>query len=522
MKKPAAHILLYLTVGIFICTNAARSQVPAARTYSDNDYNFFPFLLELDSYRNLLISSSFTGTSDTCFLKMLWLDQSGNILNHKEQLLANPYSEIQYAEKTADGFLLAGRTKIPGSGYVPFIAVTDTSGNVSSNIVIDSISYSGMFNRLYAIPGGFEGYSSGLLDSAHYTITGNANASGLLFKKMSIANGNHFDLNKVISNPASGNEIIFGDMEDSFSFLTSFVTELDSTGIIWSYTYSGGGQNAGVADAIRLSNGNYCFITAVQPPGSLFFNDGQLFTIDTSGTLLWNTYISIQGGLGFGGFHLAETVNGDILVSISDANQGVRLLKLNAVGNTLWKKQFTGLEAVQYQVTKLQNNKFYIPGYRIGLNLLLTLDETGEGCSFVTDSTLQAYTSFVQTDPGPQFIFSDTTFAFINYPVVTDSLVTNRVVLCVLTGNPELAEISNQLKVYPNPFESELTVEVENNFPFSLSLTDLSGKLILYEEYPASRNSSVIKLETGALTHGTYLLTVFGKEQKVTRKIIRL
>lgn len=82
-----------------------------------------------------------------------------------------------------------------------------------------------------------------------------------------------------------------------------------------------------------------------------------------------------------------------------------------------------------------------------------------------------------------------------------------------------LADAQNSLlRVYPNPFSEQITVESAGSAPAELELTDLSGRIILNNVLDSSCKTFV----TSSLTQGVYLLTIrrqgTGKEARIVIK----
>lgn len=72
--------------------------------------------------------------------------------------------------------------------------------------------------------------------------------------------------------------------------------------------------------------------------------------------------------------------------------------------------------------------------------------------------------------------------------------------------------------IYPNPARNEVFISVDNSLPKmqSLSLTDLTGRTVLFEEL----NSYHARIEVGNLPKGVYLITIKNSETQVTKKLV--
>lgn len=73
------------------------------------------------------------------------------------------------------------------------------------------------------------------------------------------------------------------------------------------------------------------------------------------------------------------------------------------------------------------------------------------------------------------------------------------------------------LSVYPNPFNDQLIISLDNNQTSLVSITDIAGQEVYRNRY----NCSFITIDVRSLSHGTYLLTVNNGTSVMTRKIIK-
>lgn len=83
--------------------------------------------------------------------------------------------------------------------------------------------------------------------------------------------------------------------------------------------------------------------------------------------------------------------------------------------------------------------------------------------------------------------------------------------------------LESNFAVYPNPNEGifDVVVDLETNEVFNMRITDISGTLILEETLENYGVYSKKKVEIEHLAAGTYFLTVSGKNNTTTKKIIK-
>lgn len=86
----------------------------------------------------------------------------------------------------------------------------------------------------------------------------------------------------------------------------------------------------------------------------------------------------------------------------------------------------------------------------------------------------------------------------------------------ITTGFSELT--ADQFKLYPNPVEDLLKLEVTFNDGFDLFLTDIKGRKIQYYENLMGNQ----QLDVSDLVSGIYLIHISDGESKITQKMIKL
>ena len=74
---------------------------------------------------------------------------------------------------------------------------------------------------------------------------------------------------------------------------------------------------------------------------------------------------------------------------------------------------------------------------------------------------------------------------------------------------------SRNLKIYPNPCQSELTIQINNPISYRLKLFDIHGK----EVFNLTQNSS-FNLKTEEFENGIYILEVSTEDSNYTQKVI--
>jgi hypothetical protein len=75
----------------------------------------------------------------------------------------------------------------------------------------------------------------------------------------------------------------------------------------------------------------------------------------------------------------------------------------------------------------------------------------------------------------------------------------------------------NSIKIYPNPVQNELTLQLDNNVFESYKIVDLTGKTVANGKISGSE--SVISVNS--ISKGMYILQLIGENQISNHKIIK-
>ncbi|MBC7888733.1 MAG: T9SS type A sorting domain-containing protein, partial [Ferruginibacter sp.] len=106
-----------------------------------------------------------------------------------------------------------------------------------------------------------------------------------------------------------------------------------------------------------------------------------------------------------------------------------------------------------------------------------------------------------------------------NGAIVKDTLI-------ITVSSPRLSNYSsNEFKVYPNPVKdiANLSISTINaNTKMSVSVVDLGGRLVKYQELVSLSNSTVLKLDMSNLSNGYYIITVgFDDGRRLSSKVMK-
>ena len=93
----------------------------------------------------------------------------------------------------------------------------------------------------------------------------------------------------------------------------------------------------------------------------------------------------------------------------------------------------------------------------------------------------------------------------------------------IVTNCVETSEEEPEVVAYPNPFSSDLTVELENfgDRPASIEVYDVLGRLVYVERADAPQNNYQTILHLGDLSKSTYTVRVSTADFVINRKVVK-
>jgi hypothetical protein len=91
-----------------------------------------------------------------------------------------------------------------------------------------------------------------------------------------------------------------------------------------------------------------------------------------------------------------------------------------------------------------------------------------------------------------------------------------------LRGATTTSVVSNSYKVYPNPTSGDLTIDFEASEagPMSVVITDVTGRIVLSQNYEVAAGINNIPVSLSGNTTGVYLMEIKQGTQKQTVKVI--
>ncbi len=473
---------------------------------------------------------------------------------------ANDDGGTSIVQTTDGGYIIAGYTKSFGTGTTNlYLIKTDLNGNSTWNKTYDNLG-STKQTVMQTSDGGF-------ILSNYFSLIKTNSLGDTIWTKRYTVTGNNFFIN-FVQQCSDGGYIATGQAYSSTS--TSYEVALVKTDIngnlVWTKTYAGNQTDNGEA-VQQTSDGGYIiggstysfipihsdfYIIKTNNAGDTLWtkvyggagydflyslketNDGGYLAVGSydetfipTGTLTTDIYIiktnsfgdtlwtRTYGGPGYQEGHFGEqTSDGGYIItgytsSVSGGNQDVFLLKLDPNGNQVWSNKYGGTSLDNGNTVHQTNDGGYIisgitGSFGSGNNDLFIIRADSIGNSFCNQNT-----ATFNNNSAPTTIRNTTTImssggVSIGTTLSIDSGIIE-ITLCFTIGIEENKN-KNQINIYPNPFYSSATVEIEefNTNKYDLCVFDLSGREVVKYEI----NSKKVEIQMGSLSKGMYFYKV--------------
>ncbi|MBC7643246.1 MAG: T9SS type A sorting domain-containing protein [Flavobacterium sp.] len=438
-----------------------------------------------------------------------------------------------------------------------WVVKTDNSGNIEWQKTYGGSDSESARTILQTTDGGYliNGYSF----SADGDVNGNGggndcwilkiNSTGAIQwqQRFAGANGSNYlssDYSYSIAVTNDNGCILTGGSDSPGNYVL-LVVKLASNGTIEWQKYiedvlGGGGVGYSI---IQTADGNY--VIAGNANNSVSSNQYFIFKLSASGTnILWkktyggfsgyfdnNTAKSIRQTTD-GGFIVAGSINAtDGDVTGNHGGYDYWVLRLDSDGNLMWQKTLGG-SADDYANSIIQTNdgNYVVAGYSSSTDGDITGNHGGEDYWVVKLDTTgvilwqQSYGGSGTEDANDIKQTADGGYIMAGYSsVLIDGDVTvNHGSLdfwVVKLSADTLGTFSfgaNELKIFPNPTTSMVTLQSNSNMMFDkITVADLTGKTIIEQ----TQNTNQINVEK--LASGMYILQAFSGEEKWVSKFVK-
>ena len=199
------------------------------------------------------------------------------------------------------------------------------------------------------------------------------------------------------------------------------------------------------------------------------------------------------------------------------------LMSMNKNGEIQWAKSYRLSDVDGYSISTAQDGGYFLSGNDLDVledwNIItIKTDSLGNvGCLEKDESILLTDYDFVQDTVGYSVPFTVQVMDHINIPILLNPIEST---ICTTVAANELHNTLN-ISISPNPVNDELTIQLGDliiGHTIRLAITDLTGRMILLEEYASY--DSTYRVNTSNLANGLYLLTVKSNNSAETIKFV--
>lgn len=166
------------------------------------------------------------------------------------------------------------------------------------------------------------------------------------------------------------------------------------------------------------------------------------------------------------------------------------------------KTQITNVACLPGPLQLGPNDKIYISRCDNTLGVINFPNNLGTACNYI-DSVINISPAVNNTSL-PMFI------AGYNY-------TNNKIPNCIFTSVDNSLLISNELKVYPNPFNEIFTIELPDKETFSLLVYDVMGRKV----YERKNSNGTVKVDCSTFSKGIYFVQARNEKNILTYKLIK-
>ncbi len=344
--------------------------------------------------------------------------------------------------------------------------------------------------------------------------------------------GDNYDVPGALLEFADGNFLIGGisyspisadktdEVTGTLSSADMWLIKIDSIGNkLWDKEY-GGAYGEYMNSILQSSDGNYLLYgTSFSPPSGnklaptkdtlSFAGDYWLVKVDSSGTKLWDK--------AFGGFNQDESGHGNLIQDF----EGSLIM--------------SGFSSSSMGGDKSENNLYPYPNYQIWI---ISIDSAGKKSWDKTINLNYRYGGYsghckmliaepgcfvLQTSCNSDITIDKSQLCWdtIGPGYEADYWVVKYCDTSIVTNTKKLQHVSLAMQAYPNPFASELFVQLSgkpNNVSATYSLLDVSGRLVL----PTIQSSATgTKINTQKLLPGIYFLHAKTPKEQIVKKLVK-
>lgn len=361
----ALSCLLFLQVGLVQAQGWEK-------IYQKNSAVEYGYALQETADNGFLIAGYTRNATNTAYIgTLIKIDSRGEEQRRIYNVDTSVSDVIFYdIEATPDGgYIVAGMSRSIDNfnGFNFYLVKYDSTATLEWQKSHFSGSYSGAWSMgIYDVEVTSD---SGYICAAYFTSRNKAlktDASGNIEWSKTYGGSNQAGIAVEIMPNQSGYVILSGeDAGNGSSFQDlSKLTRINLQGdTIWTRDYLSSQPGLTTGDLMTAADGHWVIAGTASPPGSSS-QDIWIAKIDsTDGSIIWEKYFGTLGGAEVG-YTVEPTLDGGLIASTTTSASGFMMLRLDALGNTIWHKPFgpSGIATRATSISVLPDTTYVMAG----------------------------------------------------------------------------------------------------------------------------------------------------------------
>ena len=478
---------------------------------------------------------------------------------------------------SGDGGFIIGGSQVSSASGGGFLAKLNSAGDTlwTKTLLSNSVQAIAKTDDHGFIIGGMSG--TGGASNQGFGIF-KTDSSGTILWNTNIIRSGYINSSTSVLQAYDGNYIAAGTSQEFvFNYYSQFyVTKVDTSGnLLWAKVYQASGLNY-CTQIIQTHDSCFVLIGSSDYPS----NSTNIIKINSAGNVIWAKNLSAPGN-GFIGHSIQETNDQCFVITGWNFQNGlfvfdVSLIKIDSIGNLLWRKSFGGnFNDYGFRIKQTPDNGFLIAGYTESFNMnnwdsyLIKTDSLGFllwSKTYGGSGSEQCYDMDLSSDSGCIMIGFTSSFGLgyndcyiiktdfignsggcfeINTQTLNDtiSIMSNNLIIQVINegyqfpvyaftssfgdvsvacmGNVGVYDFFTETKniiVYPNPSTGIFTISSSDNFANAeIEIYNVLGDRIYSDNI---NNSNLKKICIDKMVDGIYFVKVSDREKMYIGKII--
>lgn len=515
--------LYQIALLLFAVLNTASAQVAFTKGYYNNNNEDFLAGIQCSDEGYIICGRTQNNSMDAWLLR---LNKYGDTLWSRSYSTVNTDYLTGITECPDGGFISVGQVSQPGQAAIIF--KVDAGGNLVWQKFYDSAQ--GV--TVHTTPDG--GYALCGALNATWILKGKGDAVGTVQWSKRYANVGMDRGYRFVRTNDGGYVVAIESIQATGNHSYQMgALKVDSAGTLQWMKSFGGDFMDNAWGVEQTADGGYVFAgytnaDALDGQGDY---DIMLVKLSATGTIVWKKIYSNTYGTNDQAYNMTKTADGNLVIAgitkLNDNIDHLFIAKLDTAGNIMWNIAPDGFTGSANVLVPTADGGLCFSGIKtvggVRKNYIIKTDADGKGCSTNNPFTLtevSTITFFEQSAPsnlaGPNTYTWNLTPA-TRLPSIDGDVCDSAIVVpTVIAENLSL----QQLLVYPNPAEHNLTVETMVQQPGSISTTICNALGQVVFSYTEKTPGGVYKKTlTVDAAPGIYFLSLQTAQGRVTKKI---